>query len=102
MHSILHNWPDEDCERILKNIAAAMEPGYSKLVVNEHILPSTGAHSETTSKDILMLALFGHSRERHLAEWEQLFAKAGLKLNGVWSVDRRSQSVMECELMILD
>lgn len=98
MHSILHNWADDTCVEILRNIASAMQPGYSKLIINEHVLASSGAHWEATSKDVLMLALFG-SKERSLPEWEVLLEEAGLRVCDVWSIDQRQQSVIECELL---
>ncbi|KAL6237197.1 O-methyltransferase [Aspergillus navahoensis] len=38
MHSILHDWPDGLCRKILARIVAAMKPGYSKLLVNEYAI----------------------------------------------------------------
>ena len=41
MHIILHDWPDEDCIKILSHLRDAMTPGYSQLLVNDAILPET-------------------------------------------------------------
>lgn len=41
MHIILHDWPDEDCVKILSHLRDVMTPGYSQLLVNDAILPET-------------------------------------------------------------
>ncbi|OHW94104.1 catechol o-methyltransferase [Colletotrichum incanum] len=63
MHSCLHDWPDDVCAKILAQIKAAMKPGYSKLLINENVIPSTGAYWETSALDMVMLTLFC-SKER--------------------------------------
>jgi len=44
MHSVLHDWPDSVCEKILKQITEAMQLGYSKLLINEIIIPDKAAN----------------------------------------------------------
>ncbi|KAK0627398.1 S-adenosyl-L-methionine-dependent methyltransferase, partial [Immersiella caudata] len=54
LHSVLHDWPDELCVKILERIKAAMKPGYSRLLINENVIPDTGAHWETTALDVML------------------------------------------------
>lgn len=35
MRSVLHDWPDEQCRTILGHVKDAMEPGYSKILIND-------------------------------------------------------------------
>lgn len=35
MRSVLHDWPDELCRKILGNVKEAMEPGYSKILISD-------------------------------------------------------------------
>lgn len=35
LRHILHDWPDKYCQKILKPIAKAMKPGYSRLLVSD-------------------------------------------------------------------
>ncbi|ORX92631.1 O-methyltransferase-domain-containing protein, partial [Clohesyomyces aquaticus] len=88
MHSVLHDWPDEVCKSILKQLVAAMKPGYSKLLINENIIPDTGADWQATALDIMMLTLFS-SKERTKADWYRLLESPefGLKITGIWSVE---------------
>jgi hypothetical protein len=37
MRSVLHDWPDEQCRKILLNLKDAMEPGYSTILINDHV-----------------------------------------------------------------
>jgi hypothetical protein len=97
MHSVLHDWTDEICLKILGNITAAMKPGYSKVLINENIIPDTGAHFEHTALDMMMITLLS-SKERTRADWEDLLSRAGLKITGVYTIARNAESLIECEL----
>ncbi|KAM0701687.1 hypothetical protein Q7P35_010596 [Cladosporium inversicolor] len=98
MHSVLHDWPDDVCERILANVKNAMERGYSKLLINENVIPDVQAHWEATALDMMMLALFA-SKERTAAQWKHLLEdRAGLKIVKIWGVDNGVESLIECEL----
>lgn len=35
MRSVLHDWPDKQCRTILCHLRDAMEPGYSKILIND-------------------------------------------------------------------
>ncbi|KAJ5960860.1 Winged helix-turn-helix transcription repressor DNA-binding [Penicillium vulpinum] len=96
MHSVLHDWPDELCRKILANIVAAMKPGYSKVLVNENVIPDTGAYWETTSLDLIMMEI--GSGERTERQWHALLECAGLKIVKIWTAQRGVESLIECEL----
>lgn len=97
MHSVLHDWPDEVGAGILKQLTAAMKPGYSKLLINENVIPPTGADWQTTALDVMMLALFA-SKERTEADWRRLLEGAGLKIVKIWGHSEGVESLIECEL----
>lgn len=96
---MLHDWPDEVCKSILKQVAGAMKQGYSKLLINEIIIPDQGADSEATGLDMMMMTLFS-SKERTMEEWKRLLESPGLdlKIVKVWSVKHSQESLIECEL----
>lgn len=96
MHSVLHDWPDETCVQILTNLKAAMTPGYSKLLINENVVPDTGAHPETTGLDFNMMTI--GSCERTRRHWIRLLETAGLKVLKVWTISRGVESLIECVL----
>ncbi|CAI7612634.1 unnamed protein product [Penicillium viridicatum] len=96
MHSVLHDWPDDLCRKILANTVAAMRPGYSKVLVNENVIPDTGAHWETTSLDLIMMEI--GSGERTERQWHALLESAGLKIVKIWTGQKDVESLIECEL----
>lgn len=98
MHSVLHDWPDSVCESILGRVKEAMKPGYSRLLINENVIPGTDAWWEATALDINMMALLSAS-ERTERDWYELIEKrAGLKIVKIWSGGRGVESLIEVEL----
>ncbi|KAL2174027.1 S-adenosyl-L-methionine-dependent methyltransferase [Thermothelomyces heterothallicus CBS 202.75] len=99
MHSVLHDWPDEVCTSILNRVAAAMRPGYSRLLINENVIPGTNADWQATALDLMVMALLS-SRERTEEDWRRLLEGAGLKIVKIWSTDKQNgvESLIECEL----
>ena len=96
MHSVLHDWPDDVCHNILSNIIPAMKPGYSKVLINENVVPATDAHWETTSLDFIMMAI--GSGERTERNWVELIESAGLKVVKIWIAQKGVESLIECEM----
>jgi hypothetical protein len=99
LHSVLHDWPDEVCVDILKQVVGGMKRGYSKLLINENIIPSQGADWQATGLDILMASLLS-SKERTEEDWYALIEGSGLgmKISGIWSMKGSQESLIECEL----
>ncbi|KAH8692617.1 putative O-methyltransferase [Talaromyces proteolyticus] len=97
MHSILHDWPDNKCKEILTNLAQAMTPGYSKVLINENVIPDTDADWQTTSLDIIMMTIFA-SQERTERQWRALVESAGLKIVHIFTAEKGVESLIECEL----
>ncbi|KAJ5615267.1 hypothetical protein N7537_000381 [Penicillium hordei] len=99
IHSTLHNWSDDVCEIVLTRVKEAMKPGYSRLLLNENVMPNIGAHWETTGLDMIMLTLFS-AEERTSAAWYDLIERrAGLKVVKVWDGGKGVESVIECTLV---
>ncbi|KAK0637084.1 S-adenosyl-L-methionine-dependent methyltransferase [Bombardia bombarda] len=96
LHHILHDWPDDKCVEIVTNLKGAMTPGYSKLLVNEHVIPSVGASWEATYLDLYMMFLFG-ARERTEDDWKALLeGKCGLKIEKIWNPGNGVEGIIEC------
>ncbi|KAL8958171.1 MAG: hypothetical protein Q9193_004719 [Seirophora villosa] len=94
MHSVLHDWQDEQCRQILQHLKDAMVGGYSKILINENIVPSTGAAWQITSLDWTMMATVA-SAERTEAQWRQLIESVGLHVEGIWTKDPACESLIE-------
>ncbi|KAL3431517.1 O-methyltransferase-domain-containing protein [Aspergillus tetrazonus] len=97
MHSVLHDWADADCRRILSNLVSAMKRGYSKILIKENVIPSNNAYWETTSLDIIMIADFA-SQERTEKQWHALVESVGLMIVKIWTRRRGVENLIECEL----
>lgn len=97
LHSVLHDWSDADCLRILRAIAPAMKKGYSRVLLNEIAVPEQGAGWPVTSMDWLMMAL-GAMRERTMREWEGILEQAGLRVVRVFTYEMSAESLIEAEL----
>lgn len=81
---VLHDWPDDDCLRILRTCRQAMR-GDSRLLIVEQILepdPAKGDPMDYLS-DMQMMAMFGSARERTRQEFVDILNDAGFELTGV-------------------
>lgn len=75
-----------------------MEPGYSKVLINEWVVPERSATKFMTAMDLNMMS-FGGGMERTLDLHREYAERAGLKITGVWSPnDKISESVIEMEV----
>lgn len=74
-----------------------MRPGYSKILINEYVVPDLEANWSITSMDWLMLAL-GAVKERTEKQWRALLEQAGLRVVGIWTYDQGTESLIEAEL----
>ncbi|KAI9711821.1 MAG: hypothetical protein M1820_001966 [Bogoriella megaspora] len=96
--SIMHDWGDEDCVKILKRTADAMERGYSKLFLNEFILASKNVPMYPALLDINMMCIL-NGMERTQKQWNELLAKAGLKIIDFHTVQsEENEGLIEAEL----
>ncbi|KAB5566225.1 O-methyltransferase [Coniochaeta sp. 2T2.1] len=78
LRTVLHDWNDEDAEKILRNLIPAMTPG-SKILIDEMVLPNKGVHWWSASLDLHMYIMLG-SMERNESQWHALLEKSGLRL----------------------
>ncbi|KAJ5759510.1 S-adenosyl-L-methionine-dependent methyltransferase [Penicillium odoratum] len=94
LRDVLHNWSDAKSALILSQIVEAMDPDYSILVIDDYVLPDTGAELRAAEMDILMW-LHTAGLERTVSQWKNLFDKVGLELVDIWSSPRGNESVLE-------
>lgn len=98
MHSVLHDWPEEKCQEILRGIVPCMKKGYSKILINENVIPDRNAHWLITSLDIVMMSVVA-SCERTESVWRRLLESVGLKVVRIWTYEQGSESLIEAELI---
>ncbi|HET6360729.1 MAG TPA: methyltransferase [Gemmatimonadota bacterium] len=75
---VIHDWGDEQAIAILKAVRSAVQP-HAKVLLIEQLIPPTPGPDWAKTLDIHMLFLLG-GRQRTRAEYEDLFDKAGFKM----------------------
>jgi hypothetical protein len=82
LKQILHDWPDDKCAIILRNVRKAVRPR-GRVAIVEMILPEQCTPHPGWLQDLLMMTMTG-GRERTAAEYNQLLADAGFDLGEVF------------------
>lgn len=85
MRNILHDWPDKECLVLLNNIKPALSVD-SAILIDEIILPNTGAHWQAAHRDLVMMTTLG-AMERTERRWNTLFDSVGLMIKNVYTYD---------------
>ena len=74
-----------------------MEKGYSRILIDDYVLPNTGAPLRGSSMDFLMM-MFCSGIERTVKQWEALLDKCGLEIVKIWKTRSDYESVIEARL----
>ena len=74
-----------------------MKPGYSRLLIDDIVLPDQGASAKHAAIDMLMYLMPG-GIERTLGAWEALLDSAGLRILKVWGDESTAEPVIEAAL----
>ncbi|KAL8416108.1 hypothetical protein RB596_006601 [Gaeumannomyces avenae] len=96
-HAVFHDWPEAEALVILGHIAAAMRKGYSKLLINEVMIPAAGATRWQAIMDVGMMSLLS-AHERTEAQWRSLLTKAGFSILNFWPDLKGTETLIEAEL----
>lgn len=95
--NVLHDWSDEKASIILNNLKPAMKPGFSKLILEEYILPDTQARSLPCMTDFAVM-MFCAGLERTCQQWTELLDSVGLRVVKLWLREGDELGVIEAEL----
>lgn len=76
---VLHDWSDEKATIILNNLKPAMKHGYSKLLIEEFILPDRNAQALPRMTDVAVM-VFCSGIERTRKQWANLLQSVGLRI----------------------
>ena len=82
---------------ILTNTAHSMEKGYSRILIDEYVLPNTSAPLRGSAIDFLMM-MYTSGMERTMHQWETLLEASGLEIIKFWGEDSGYEQVIECQL----
>lgn len=83
LRQIVHDWPDDDAERIVRNLIPAMRPG-ARLMIMDIVVAQPGAISPYMEKylrtyDISMFSMFS-SKERTLKQLREIVEHCDARL----------------------
>jgi hypothetical protein len=79
LKNILHDWDDERCATILRNVREAAGVG-GRVLIAEALLERYSHDPIAVPADLQMLVACSAGRERSLAEFENLLTKSGFRL----------------------
>jgi C-methyltransferase len=82
LKNVLHDWDDETCVKLLRNVRAACGPGARVLVVETLLEPNQSDPYGATADVHMGVVCTG--RERSRADYAQLFARSGLTMGRVF------------------
>jgi demethylsterigmatocystin 6-O-methyltransferase len=83
LRAIFHDYPDDKCVLILKNLIPVMDKE-SRILIDEVVPPNQGVHWQASQMDLTMMAALG-AKERTKEEWNSLVDSAGLKVLQVYT-----------------
>ncbi|KAL4949265.1 O-methyltransferase-domain-containing protein [Aspergillus filifer] len=92
----LHNWPEKSVVQILKNIAGAMDPARSRLLIEEIIVPEQNSGIEEGWMDLIMMSI--GAKQRTLEEWRGVLSLAGLELVDVYECQGYCHGLIEAKV----
>ena len=75
-----------------------MKKGYSKLLINEIVIPDRNAHWLSTAIDMVMMVNFS-AKERTEKNWHSLLGSAGFRILKIWTFEPGTESLIEAEMM---
>jgi SAM-dependent methyltransferase len=79
---IVHDWPEDKVLEILRNVRAAVKPD-GRLLLVEMVVPEEGDEPHSGKQVDLWLMLLVGGRERTPAQYADLLARAGFKLERI-------------------
>ena len=95
LHSILHDWGQDQCQKILSQLRAAMKPGHSKIIIVEAAIGAKESHPRATALDLVMASVFGTGEKRE-EDWRAMIEGVeGLRVKKVWSGPGCVESALE-------
>ena len=96
---VLHDWPKAESVKALENLKPVLKAGYSRILLNEIVIPDVNAHWFATGVDMIMMVCHA-AQERREWEWRKLIESvSGLKMTKVWDVQGALEKIIEIELV---
>ncbi|KAL9090814.1 MAG: hypothetical protein Q9159_001755 [Coniocarpon cinnabarinum] len=97
LHSVLHNYNDNDAVKVLQMLKPALKRGWSRVLIMDVVIPEENPGLLACSLDMRMLWNFG-SGERSERQWRNVIEKARLSVKKIWWPAWEGACVIECIL----
>ena len=95
--SVLHDWSDENCARILAATKPAMRVNYSSIIIIDVVVPERNVPYWTANLDLTVMAVCC-GKERTRKDFEELVDKVGMRIRGVWMLEEGAEGCLEVVL----
>ncbi|KAG0650200.1 O-methyltransferase desB [Hyphodiscus hymeniophilus] len=95
---IFHDWPIDDCRRILRNLKPSMKAGYSKLLIGDSVVPESGASLHQSLIDMTMMTI--GAEEKNETQFRELLTSEGFSIVNIWRSKYAIDSIIEAEMAI--
>ncbi|KAF2228601.1 S-adenosyl-L-methionine-dependent methyltransferase [Viridothelium virens] len=96
LKSIFHDWPDDSCRTILRNMKPAMRGHDSRLLLCETVLQDEQPIARDALRDINMLVIAG--KERSVKQWDDLLQSEHFVIEKIHGLDGRMSAIIEARL----
>ncbi|KAJ5578047.1 Plant methyltransferase dimerization [Penicillium hispanicum] len=94
---VLHDWSDEKAAIIFNNLKPALKRGFSKIILEEYILPDQNATLLPCATDLAVM-VFCSGLERTRQRWNNLLEANGLRALKYWMREGEGLGIIEAEL----
>jgi len=98
LRMIFHDWPVDDCKKILRMLKPAMQPGYSKLLITDAVIPEMGANLLHTTLDLAMMEMAAEEKSEEV--FRQILEDEGFIIKKIWRGIKGVDSMFEAEISI--
>ena len=83
MRNVMHDYPDEKCAIILRQVMDVMDK-HSVILIDDMVVPNEGANWRQTQLDLLVMAGLA-AVERTERQWYSMLDTAGLKVKHIYT-----------------
>ncbi len=83
MRNVMHDYPNDKCANILRQIMDVMDK-HSVILIDDMVLPNEGAHWRQTQLDLLVMAGLA-AVERTEKQWYSMLDAAGLRVKQIYT-----------------
>lgn len=93
---VFHTWPDAVAIAALKALRPAMKKGYSKLLIQDEVIPDVGCEAQKAIQDLNMMVVA--AMERSEGQWKALLREGGFEIGRIVRAEVGVLGIIEAEV----